>query len=803
MGIIRLSELEPWIGVQKPAEESGTSPLDAAWAKASAVAATVDTAAAAFGGLDKAANDLTGGDAPPAEWTRRFDEAVGKLPADALPDEDFADFQALARMRGNRLKVDAVRRQHADVVDRFQDAVDGYVQKAADAPSNAVETAFRRQAIRAIERIDGAGLLGPGVADKLRAELPARIDRALALRVIERDPAHAAALLTQPGALPALDDAERSRLARKAGLRAERQSGEKSLAEERNRQRAVTELWLRRELLDDADIDAAEADGRLLAGDARVLRARVQADRIAHQQRTDSVARVRAANSSGGALDPASPADRKAVDAHFAEAERTWDEDQVPADRRPALIAAHVGTTGILPPALGKRIGAAFRAGDVTRQNEAADIVEAIGQSPGRKVLVGLPVEDLLQSALILSLRENGLEPEAAAARATAILDGDAQARDHNFRRDLAAAGDWVEGSGCFDIEQIITLREQFDGLRATEVHSAEPADLIETFASGEDSLAGGDKDIAGTADQLRKKPSDVLKQKPPIGRMTRRGLIGLSILFERFLDDLDRRLKEHDWTGKDNQPRDSEEESRSQAVPLTVPAPPQETKLPNIPPAGLPATPGGSAGPRVQGPPAADSPDRNAKPIVNPGFGADFADILEHYLLREDNRGSPSTVKGNKVVAQECRKVLEEQYPKYAGKVEHTGGSYEDGKDPTDDKETYQKEETIKSKELGVHRRADLTYDYEGQKAHINTVTTLKDGVTPTAAEQRARDDIAKVANNIIETVGKLKKDDDEEEYRKKARQTCQSLFKDLLGEPEEEDVPEADDKQPDAGSD
>lgn len=238
--------------------------------------------------------------------------------------------------------------------------------------------------------------------------------------------------------------------------------------------------------------------------------------------------------------------------------------------------------------------------------------------------------------------------------------------------------------------------------------------------------------------------------------------------------------------------------------VPTTVPAPPIEDKNVNIPPIAMPpAIPGGSAGPRVQGPPAVDSPDRKAKPIVNPGFGADFADILEHYLLREDKRGTPETVKGTKIVAQECRKVLEKQYPKYAGKVRHTGGSYKDGKDPTPEKETYQKEDTIKSQELGVHRRADLTYDYEGQKAHINTVTTLKDGVTPTAAEQRARDDIAKVANNIIETVGKLKKDDDEEEYRKKARQTCQSLFKDLLGEPEETDAPEADGEQPDAGSD
>ena len=469
MGIIRqidlVAELEPWIGVQKPAETPAPSRLDAAWAKASAVAATVDTAAAAFGGLDKAANDLTDGTAHPSEWTRRFDEAVGNLPVDGLPDEDFADFQALAQMRGTRLKVDAVRRQHEDIATRFEDALDGYVQKAADAPSNAIEATFRNQAMRAIERIDQAGLLGPGVADRLRAELPARIDRALALRVIERDPAHAAALLTQPGALPALDDAERQRLARKAGSRAERQGHEKALADERHRAGTVAELWSQLGTLDDADIDSAEADGRLRASEAQDFRQRLQVDRDARRQRTDAIARVNDVLAGEGALDPSSPEDRKAVDAHFAETERGWDDNQVAAELRPGQIGAYVGRTGILPPALARRIGAAFRAGDANRQNEVADIVAAIGQSPGRKVLVGLPVEDLLPSILILSLRENGLDPDAAAARAGAIVSGDAQARDHNFQRDLAAAGRWAEESGSFDNEQLGTLRERLSEL--------------------------------------------------------------------------------------------------------------------------------------------------------------------------------------------------------------------------------------------------------------------------------------------------------------------------------------------------
>ena len=40
-----------------------------------------------------------------------------------------------------------------------------------------------------------------------------------------------------------------------------------------------------------------------------------------------------------------------------------------------------------------------------------------------------------------------------------------AQARDHKFRRDLAAAGDWVEGSGCFDTGRIVALRERLSEL--------------------------------------------------------------------------------------------------------------------------------------------------------------------------------------------------------------------------------------------------------------------------------------------------------------------------------------------------
>ena len=746
MGIIRLSELEPWIGVAKPGRPSAPNALDAAWSGATEAASAIDTAAAAFGGLEQAANDLADGAAPPAEWTRRFDEAVGKLPVAALPDEDVADFRNLARQRAGRLKTEAIRRQHADLAARFEDTLDLFVEKAADAPDDAAENAFRRQALRSIARMDGAGLLGPGVADQLRAGLPARIDRALALRAIERDPAHAATLLTQPGALAALDGPERARLVRKAGIRAERQTLDRAVAAARDRLGAVAGLWSRIDTLDNTDIDAAEADGQLRAAEAIALRERLQADRAARRQRIDSVMRVDAALAGDGALDPASSDDRRAVDAHFAEAERAWDENRVPAERRPVLIGAYVGMTGVLPPALKTRIGAAFRGGDADRQNEAAGIIEAVGRAAGSGALKDVAIDDLLQAALILGLHGNGVEPDAAAARAGAILDGDAEARDRFFERDIVAAGDWVEGSGCFEIEQIVRLRERLDGLRASTAgaDSADNAAATGPVASNGNqppvdrnaALTELQKILAGNfgiEDPSAIDPNGPRKQVAFIDDLPY--LAPLIALIGAALGTGEAGRQAHQKAGqRSGQDEESEgQTAKPQISPFMTPAPPIETKVQNIPPTA----------PEMTEPLVTPIPDPiwDQIPEGIPGFGPEDKPYIEVFpdqsgeipqiVILENRRGTPRTQDFNTDIARDVDAIGQDER---IG-VTHKGGA-----------------RTEKGQNVGEHyerppggRRSGGTYidvthqsTRTGRYIHIQSIDTWADGETPTARETR-----------------------------------------------------------------
>lgn len=163
--------------------------------------------------------------------------------------------------------------------------------------------------------------------------------------------------------------------------------------------------------------------------------------------------------------------------------------------------------------------------------------------------------------------------------------------------------------------------------------------------------------------------------------------------------------------------------------------------------------------------------------------------DELGTVLRRDDNRGSAETVRTNNIVAEECRKVFDEQKPEIAKALDHIGGANKYGKPDTEADEKYLKEKEIKDDKIGVHNRADYTIQFggdEGPAGHINTVTTRSDGTTLITRERRAVEQIARsVGEELIRTIPKLRKNytpDDEERTRSQARKACQDLVKALI---------------------
>lgn len=176
-----------------------------------------------------------------------------------------------------------------------------------------------------------------------------------------------------------------------------------------------------------------------------------------------------------------------------------------------------------------------------------------------------------------------------------------------------------------------------------------------------------------------------------------------------------------------------------------------------------LPADPGPKAG--QISPPALDPDER--KQIV--GKFLDQFNVVFNEGEFADNRGLPKTGKLNGVVAEACKKAIEEsEFPEL---IKHLGGASRDGKEVD-----YMKERVLETP--GKTRLPDYlmgTVDGDNNVEHgaaINTVTTRADG-SPISREQAQLDDL--IRSNVIRFVGWIAKvgdgnptDSFDEAYRK-----------------------------------
>jgi|GEM_PF-2696644 len=195
-------------------------------------------------------------------------------------------------------------------------------------------------------------------------------------------------------------------------------------------------------------------------------------------------------------------------------------------------------------------------------------------------------------------------------------------------------------------------------------------------------------------------------------------------------------------------------------------------------------------------------NPSRSARTEV-----LDEAFIKELSKPVESNVGDEYTQEGNRIYAEECRKVLDEEFSEHTDRVKHVGGSYKNGKGDVkrDGKKGRLSEKYIPNPDSpkGSHRgasHADLTWEFDGKKnprtqLHLNTMTTWVDGVTPTAGERRSLESLTrKVKKGLAHGAPKLRPHMDKEEFRKNAKKVCQEIFKDAFEEWLKEDPPEDD---------
>lgn len=203
----------------------------------------------------------------------------------------------------------------------------------------------------------------------------------------------------------------------------------------------------------------------------------------------------------------------------------------------------------------------------------------------------------------------------------------------------------------------------------------------------------------------------------------------------------------------------------------------------------------GGSGGARGRKPvppvPPVGRPDPGRRPPADPADESDaeqarreaLADEFVKEITKplEAHRGDATTKKGNNIVARECRDILEEEFSDLLGKIKHVGGARKDGKGRRLPEKYLRNEDEPDPRQGSSH--PDLTWQYKDgdQKthAHANTVTTNKDGRTPTAEERRSFDSLVeKVGAELATAIPKLRPGMDEDDYREMAREKCRKIF-------------------------
>lgn len=177
-----------------------------------------------------------------------------------------------------------------------------------------------------------------------------------------------------------------------------------------------------------------------------------------------------------------------------------------------------------------------------------------------------------------------------------------------------------------------------------------------------------------------------------------------------------------------------------------------------------------------------AAKPSPHATPEEAARFEALADDFLDEVMKPlENSRGDATTRLGNDIIAQECRKVLEEDFPDIEKRVQHSGGATKDGRGGASHKERHIKNIDDEDSKTGTSR-ADLSWKYGDEEWHLNT-TTMNKGGDLAASERRS---FARLAHNVGEGLAhhmpKLRPGMDENEYRELARKRCREIMHDHL---------------------
>lgn len=165
-------------------------------------------------------------------------------------------------------------------------------------------------------------------------------------------------------------------------------------------------------------------------------------------------------------------------------------------------------------------------------------------------------------------------------------------------------------------------------------------------------------------------------------------------------------------------------------------------------------------------------------------------ATILKPFLER---KGSPETRRGNDIVIEECNRLLKKEHPEFADRITHIGGGTEKGKGEIQVKELHIPNEANPGNTLMDGSFTDVAYgpaDKGRPRGHINTISTLADGITPTKREQYQLDKLARKRERVVQTLPKYRSDKwTEDEYRELAKNACRDLMDELVREIERDE--------------
>ncbi len=446
-------------------------------------------------------------------WLDEDGEAVDRIAADhrdLAPDLDplHADL-ALRRDRA----ADATRHEEARA------AIGATLGRLAAGAAESGEPA-RRQSHGALARLAlqehaEAGLIDPGEAEAFAGDYDARLAAADAEKLTRTDPALVRRLLADQSMFPGLLPEQRERLSRAAEARLAAAPDDKAASTERataigagSRLTAAARnrADLRRRLTAGeaglADIDAAEAAGEIDARGAGALRQGFTAAREMAKQEAEGIRRVEARLIASGRLDPASAEDRTALDAHYLNTRKGWDEAGLAPEEVRAELADYILDAGCFPDAVRQRIGRIFRVGTPQERWEAADLIRTI-EERSRGLLDQLDADDVREALGIAALEKAGWPAADAVTRYGLLVSGEAKdpaaARDRAILEQASNSGGRVVLAPILvtDEEEKPELSEQANGSGSTSASPAPATPLPNSVLGPSSVAASSDTDLA------------------------------------------------------------------------------------------------------------------------------------------------------------------------------------------------------------------------------------------------------------------------------------------------------------------